>query len=178
MSDLHSVINWIFLTFVIGKRPPLPSCPPPPSSIQVPKRPPVPAGAVPIQAPPPPPLQILTNKQGDAMSMQSKATKLPPSNVHQNAPKDSSRIEESDVIAPYPHPKVRVSEEAKDGRIEDADAYHETVSFLPTCIRVHRKTETRTSIGRVGSRRELSNNEPTNEKLKNFISEINTLPSN
>lgn len=41
-----------------GKRPPLPPGPPPPGTIQVPVRPPLPLGAVPLRPPPPPPTNV------------------------------------------------------------------------------------------------------------------------
>ncbi|CAI5730267.1 unnamed protein product [Peronospora destructor] len=39
-----------------GKRPPLPLGPPPPGTIQVPSRPPLPSGTIPARPPPPPPV--------------------------------------------------------------------------------------------------------------------------
>ena len=163
------------LTLMIGNRPLAPSDPPPPSSIQVPRRPPLPAGAVPIQAPPPPPLpmRIPTSKDYNDDPIQIKATKPPMPPPIQ--PLEAPKMEESDVIAPYPQSaSTHEDREDREGkRLEGTDAFQETVAFLPTSIRVHRKKETRKSTVQVSQ----PNITQTDEKLKDFLDEINTLRS-
>ncbi|TYZ69296.1 hypothetical protein PybrP1_000131 [[Pythium] brassicae (nom. inval.)] len=117
-----------------GKRPPLPPGPPPPNAIQVPFRPPLPLGALPLRPPPPPPPPSNASQSVVSAPLPPAlpaALSPPPSgdlgadtegsgDVLMNDDDDGDDDDDDDsVVAPYPGVSSFASE---DDELDDDDA--------------------------------------------------------
>ncbi|KAE8888432.1 hypothetical protein PF005_g9605 [Phytophthora fragariae] len=135
-----------------GKRPPLPAGPPPPGTIQVPPRPPLPSGAIPVRPPPPP--------SANATSSTGMVPPPPPPPPRPMTPAAGTGgeemetdqievdVEEDSVVAPYP---TTHDPEFADSRTEGqqemdeeaaeraAESRAQLRSLVPVALRVQRQ---------------------------------------
>ncbi|KAG7391520.1 hypothetical protein PHYPSEUDO_004590 [Phytophthora pseudosyringae] len=149
-----------------GKRPPLPRGPPPPGTIQVPLRPPLPSGALPSRPPPPPPAHAQAAGMVSLRPQQPREM-MPPSPPHptmaSTGADDTGEMqaghaaavdmeddggvapypatdgnEEDSVIAPYPPPEddEEMDEEAAE---RAAESRAQLRSLVPVTLRVQRQ---------------------------------------
>ncbi|CAH0485872.1 unnamed protein product [Peronospora farinosa] len=155
-----------------GKRPPLPRGPPPPGTIQVPSRPPLPSGAIPARPPPPPPVH--TRIAGAAVPpppflQQPRGIVPPPSPYPATVVAANDRETESnqaevgmdgnDVVAAYPRtdePDFRDScmeedqEMSEEAATRAAASRAQLRSLVPVALRVQRQV-TAPSVARGSS---------------------------
>ncbi|KAL3673167.1 hypothetical protein V7S43_002462 [Phytophthora oleae] len=148
-----------------GKRPPLPSGPPPPGTIQVPMRPPLPSGALPVRPPPPPPVQArvggmvppppppppypTTDTSADTIIMQVNGDV----NVEANsvaAPCPALHEDEDSVVAPYPPPDD-FNQDDEEMDEEAAESQAQLRSLVPVALRVQRQVAPSSSVASVGN---------------------------
>ena len=150
-----------------GKRPPLPLDPPPPGTIQVPCRPPLPSGVIPVRPPPPPPTHVqLTatiSLPASSLVQQTHQEVLPPSiPMVAVAAVDGNRQEvadtdEDNVVAPYSTTEEHTVDDCRveDEQVMDEDAAErraQLCSLVPVALRVHRQVPvTSSSAAIVGS---------------------------
>uniref|UniRef100_A0AAV1U3G6 Wbp11/ELF5/Saf1 N-terminal domain-containing protein n=1 Tax=Peronospora matthiolae TaxID=2874970 RepID=A0AAV1U3G6_9STRA len=138
-----------------GKRPPLPLDPPPPGTIQVPCRPPLPSGVIPVRPPPPPPAHVqptaTMSLPASSLIQQTHQEVLSPSNpmvtvaaVDGNRQGVAVTDEDNNVVAPYSTTEAHTIDDCRveDDQVMDEDAAGrraQLCSLVPVALRVHRQ---------------------------------------
>ncbi|KAK1933573.1 DNA helicase MCM9 [Phytophthora citrophthora] len=131
----------------LGKRPPLPSGPPPPGTIQVPMRPPLPTGALPMRPPPPPPVQAqVPPPPPPPYPIEDSSASV----INVAAPYPELENGEVSVVAPYPPPNnFNQNDEEMDE--EAAESRAQLRSLVPVALRVQRQAAPSSSVANIGS---------------------------
>ncbi|CAI5746860.1 unnamed protein product [Peronospora destructor] len=155
-----------------GKRPPLPLGPPPPGTIQVPSRPPLPSGTIPARPPPPPPVHtriagavvppppFLPQPRGIVVPSSSfyPATVVAANDREMESSQAEVDMDENDVVAPYPttdEPEFHDSCTEEEQKMDEEAATRAAAlcSLVPVALRVQRQVPAppSASVARVSS---------------------------